>query len=78
MRFTEEKTKVINELLAMKRTANATVKVKLGTGVNGTSAFKQLGNCDWTLCEVEEIPAIINELTMLKEAIEEETGIILR
>lgn len=79
MRFTDETINRINEVLDSKKKDNPIashhidIGVKLDSSFGGTSAYK--GN--WQLCEVEEISRMIEELTMLKEAITEISGVIL-
>lgn len=83
MRFLAEKIEAINERLAEKKKSNPIsrnvigIGIKLGEGINGATAFSNLGNCDWQICTVEDLKRTIEELTMLKESIEEETGVIL-
>lgn len=84
MRFTAEKIGAINERLAEKKKSNPIsrnvigIGIKLGEGINGATAFSNSGgNCDWSICAVEDLKRTIEELTMLKESIEEETGVVL-
>lgn len=83
MKFTESKIESINERLAEKKRSNPISKnvigigIKLEEGINGATAFSNSGTCGWAICTVEDLKRTIEELTMLKESIEEETGIIL-
>ena len=83
MRCTEEKIEAINEIVFEKKKENPISKnvvgigIKLSDSINGATAFSRSGNCDWSICTVEDLNRTIIELTMLKEAIEEESGIIL-
>ena len=79
MRFTEEKINAINEALLKKKKAKPISHNVIGIGVHinnsicNTFAFSN----NWQICDIEDISRMIEELTMLKEAIEEETGIVL-
>ena len=79
MRFTEQTIENINNALTEKKKNNRLCNNELGIGVNlsssinGASAFIN----NWQICEVDKLNRMIEELTMLKEAIEEETGLIL-
>lgn len=79
MRFTEKTMAKINERLDEKKRANPIegnhigLGVKLSEGLNGSIAIKDCVS----VCSIEDLSRTIVELTMLKEAIEEETGIVL-
>lgn len=79
MKFTEEKITAINGRLADKKRENPFSFRQIGIGVNldnsssGATIFKDIMG----FCNVEELSRMIEELQMLKEAIEEETGLIL-
>lgn len=72
MKFTSSKIADINERVIQKK-ENAFVSI--AESLNGATVFKKCGNMDWAICEVAELSRVIYELTVLKEAIEEETGI---
>ena len=79
IRFTEEMEKRIDINLGEKKKANPVSGKVIGIGINikdslgGATVFKD----NWGICTVNELSRMIEELTMLKEAIQEETGIIL-
>lgn len=79
MKFKEEKIEVINNTCDEKKKANPIsrhiigIGIRLDNSVSKTIVFKD----DWAICEVEELSQMIRELTMMKEAIEEETGLVL-
>ena len=68
MRFTDSKIKDINDRMVAKK---ENTYLNLGDSINGATIFKE----NWAICEVSELSRMIYELTVLKEAIEEETGI---
>lgn len=80
IKFNENTINKINDSLSAKKKANPIDSNVTGIGVNlrdslsGTSAF--LNN--WQICEIKDLGRMIEELTMLKEAIEEETGLIIK
>lgn len=79
MRFTEKTMDKINERLCEKKRENPIkdnhigLGVRLSEGLNGSIAIKDCVS----VCSIEDLSRTIVELTMLKEAIEEETGIVL-
>ena len=79
MKFTEEKIEAINNTCDEKKKANPICGKEIGLGINldgsvgETTVFKN----NWAICTVEELSQMIKELNMMKEAIEEETGLIL-
>lgn len=79
MRFTEKTMAKINERLDEKKRENPIkgnvigLGVRLSEGLNGSIAIKDCVS----VCSIEDLSRTIVELTMLKEAIEEETGIVL-
>jgi hypothetical protein len=74
MKFTQDKIKAVNKNLSDKKANN---RIKLEDCISGVSAVRDMGNMRWAICTVEDIKETIEELTMLKEAIEEETGVVL-
>lgn len=68
MRFNKEMMHKINEYLNGKKT-----NVIVGNGFSGATVFHN----SMAVCTVEELPRMIAELTMIRDAIEEETGLIL-
>lgn len=75
MKFTQETEKKINELLKEKKYGDE-VSRRLDTRLTesfGESAVVN-GMC---ICNIENLGRVIEELAMLKESIEEVTGIIL-
>lgn len=79
MKFTDSKIESINNTLDEKKRTNPYNGKVIGIGINlndgicGATVFKD----NWGICSIEELGRMIEELTMLKEAIEEETGIFL-
>ncbi len=79
MKFTEAKIETINNTCDEKKKANPISRHIIGLGIRldnsleGTIVLKN----NWAICEVEELSQMIKELTMMKEAIEEETGLVL-
>lgn len=79
MRFTEKTMDKINERLDEKKRENPIkgkiigLGVRLSEGLDGSIAIKDCVS----VCSIEDLSRTIVELTMLKEAIEEETGIVL-
>ena len=45
--------------------------LKLGNSIGNANVYK----CNWAICEINEIDALIKQLTILRDAIEEETGL---
>lgn len=80
MKFTDSKINDINNTLVLKKSANPLNGKAIGIGIHvenglrGATAFKD----NWMICEIDELSRMIEELTMLKESIEEETGLILK
>lgn len=78
MKFTEEKIKSIDEAMFEKLKENPMAGRAVGIGVHldntpsGAWIYKNIMG----FCKVEELGRVIEELQMLKEAIEEETGLI--
>lgn len=79
MKFKEEKIEVINNTCDEKKKANPISRHIIGIGIRlDNSVSKTIVLKDnWAICEVEELSQMIKELTMMKEAIEEETGLVL-
>ena len=79
MKLTMKAIEKVNENLWNKKKENPMNGSVIGIGVNmhdsfgGATVFKD----NWGLCELEELGRMIDELTMLKEAIEEETGVMI-
>lgn len=79
MKFTDATIDRINNKLLDKKKANpvssteAGIGIFIGNGLHGSSAIRN----NTVICTLEDLDRTIEELTMLKEAIEEETGIIL-
>lgn len=84
MRLAEVKIEAINNRLTEKKRENRIdnntigIGIKLSDGLSGTSVVRNYSNMGWTLCDIDDLARTIEELTMLKEAIEEETGLILK
>ena len=76
MKFNQTAIENIDKVYTKKHMADRTYKTGLGLAtlesLGGASVFK----CGWEVCKVEEISQMIYELTMMKEAIEEATGVI--
>lgn len=79
MKLTTTMLEKVEENLHEKKKANPLRGKILGIGVNlrnsmnGATVFKN----NYGVCSLEELSRMIEELTMLKEAIEEEAGIVL-
>lgn len=80
MRFTESKIEAIDKNLSAKKKANPFINssivgigIKLDNSINGITVFKD----DTAVCTLAELNRVIEELTMLKESITEETGLEL-
>lgn len=80
MKFTAKALDNINAALDAKKRENPIDHHEIGIGVNikndmimGATAFKN----NWAVCTVDELSRMIEELTMLRDAIEEETGVML-
>lgn len=79
MMFTEEKTKDINNrLYEMKKAMPINGKlVGLGINIDTTMGKTSVYKNNWGLCDLDELGQMIKELTMLKQAVEEKTGLVL-
>lgn len=81
MRFTAEKIEAISNRLDSKKRANPIsgrvigMGVKIQDSINKDSAVACID--DYVVCDVDNLSRFIVELTMLKDSIEEETGVIL-
>lgn len=76
MKLTIEKFETIDKKLSArkKETFKCGIGVNIWRDIDGeTTIFKN----KFEICSVEELKQVIEELTMLKEIIEEETGIII-
>ena len=79
MKLTQSKIESINKAIDEKKKANPMNHGEVGIGINvhdsigGLTVFKN----NWGVCTIEELGRMIEELTMVKEALEEECGIIL-
>ena len=79
MKLTDKALERIDRNLTDKKKARPLNGSVIGIGVNlkdsigGATVFKD----NWGICEVEDLSRMIEELTMLRDAITEETGIIL-
>ena len=81
MRFNEETLTKINEILVEKQNndnmlKNEKTKIILKDSLN-FSVIRDNGYCGWEICKFEDLPKIIRGLTMLKETVEEVSGVIL-
>lgn len=79
MRFTEAKVEEINEVLSKKKKTKPISSTVTGIGVN---IFNGVGKTivardNSGFCDIEDLGRMIEELQMLKEAIEEATGVEL-
>ena len=78
--FTNEKFNEINETLHYKKRDNRFNDTTIGIGVGLTMCYDDeviVTQNGHTVCELYELGRMIEELTMLKDAIEEETGLVL-
>ena len=75
MRFTEDKLNAIDNRLTRKKKEDPVKNNVIGVGIRLVSLGVVKENTK--ICEVEDLKRVIKELTMLKESIEEETGLIL-
>lgn len=79
MKFTEAKMEAIEKNFDNRLKANPISRHVIGTGINlteslnGTAIAKNM----MVFADVEDLGRVIKELQMLKEAIEEETGLVL-
>lgn len=78
MRIAEEKIEVINNWMNAKKSGvglreEDSLRINLCDSAFRATIFKD----NWAVCRVEELSQMIRELTMMKEAIEEQTGLIL-
>ena len=53
------------------RYKNCGLGINVRDGFSGATVFKN----NWAICELDELQQMIDELEMMKQAIEEETGI---
>ena len=79
MKFNEKTVNEINDTLVDKKRENPVSRNVLGIGVNLRNSIDGSGAYlnNWQICKIDDLARIIEELTMLKEAIEEETGLEL-
>lgn len=71
MYMNEEKIKEINKAYRAKRTAFSGTDIAITNSCNGTGIKKGI----MVFCNIDEISQVISELTDLRAAIEEETGV---
>lgn len=77
MKFNANKMQDINNKLYTMKKNNPLNNVVVGIGINiknGIEGVTIYRDC-WEICNITELNRMIEELTMLKVAIEEETGI---
>ena len=60
---------------ADKKKKNSPYKVGLGLNVKNSLGGATVFTNGWAICTVEELQQMIDELTIMRDAIEEETGI---
>lgn len=73
--FTEDKLRQIENNLTDKKKKNPINKNIIGVGVHLYDIGVVKDNMK--ICNIEELSRVIEELTMLKESIKEETGVLL-
>ena len=74
MKFTEQLIGRI-ERNADNKKKKSRYRVGLGLNVQNSIGGATIFANNWGICEIEELQQMIDELTIMKQAIEEETGI---
>ena len=79
MKFTEKKLEEIDRRFSAKLRENPIKDHVIGMGVSlhPEDTYTMVCCCDDRIVEVNSLSRLIEELQMLKEAIEEETGLVL-
>lgn len=79
MKFTDKKVNEIQEVLHEKKVDNPMSRLVagIGVGIDNVLGETHVMKDNNAICSIEDLGRMIEELTMLKEAIEEQTGIEL-
>ncbi len=79
MKFTQAKMEAIEKNYDNRLKANPIRKHVVGIGINLTESLNgtAIAKNNMVFADVEELDRLIKELQMLKDAIEEETGLVL-
>lgn len=73
MKITDAKVEAINNRINQLKKFEDGLGINIDTTCGKTSIYKK----NWGICDLEELSQMIKELNLLKQAVEEETGLVL-